>query len=209
MWGRLRRGEGTPKRRILLVAVPLALVAACGATDDGLDIPEPERVTISTAGPEDFEDLDPTPSPEVDPGPTPSPVPPPRLATLTSAAGVQRGVTAAFCWSELIAGPAACYEAEEGTPDPLEVREGEEIVLEIDTDIPPNDESVRPFRGSRSGFPVQQIQPAPTTDLVVELPEGRWSLDVCAAWHGRGQPICWFFRLDVVAEVTESPPSES
>ena len=74
---------------------------------------------------------------------------------------------------------------------------GETVLLRIEAQIPPNDESVRPFQGSRSGYPAQPIDPALETELKVDLAEGEWSMDLCATLHGRGQPICWLFRLAV------------
>jgi hypothetical protein len=119
---------------------------------------------------------------------------------VTSAAGVQNGDVSSFCWSEQVGGPSRCYSHDQPEqPNSLLVRPQEKVLLRIDAQIPPDDESVRPFQGSRSGYPAQQIDPALETELTVDLPEGKWSMDLCATWHGRGQPICWLFALDVRA----------
>ena len=42
-------------------------------------------------------------------GPTAAPVAPPAGATITSAAGTQKGAPNSFCWSAQIGGPTQCY----------------------------------------------------------------------------------------------------
>ena len=79
----------------------------------------------------------------------------------------------------------------------LAVRKGEKVLLKINAGIPPNEETIRPFKSTRSGYNDQPIDPALETDLTIDLPAGVWSMDLCAAWHGRGQPICWLFKLSV------------
>ena len=192
--------------RRLLFVLPLLALAACGGQSragpgvvkvDGPSF-EPRRVTIRTLEPAPPPTPTPSPTPTPKPTPTPTPVPPPRTATLRSAAGEQRGDVGSYCWSDQVGGPSECF-----TNDPpaqtnaLPVKTKERVLLSLDATIPPNDESVRPFQGSRSGYPSQRIEPAMETDLTIDLPKGTWSMDLCATWHGRGQPICWLFKLDV------------
>lgn len=71
------------------------------------------------------------------------------------------------------------------------------MLLVIDADRPPDEESIRPFQGQRAGYPAQRIDAALETELVIDLDPGTWSMDLCATWHGHGQPICWLFSLQV------------
>lgn len=190
--------------RTRLLLVPLMLLAACGGPSRAnvikVDVPsiEPERIAIRTLEPAPPPTPSPTPSPTPVPTPSPDPVAPPRQATIAAAAGTQAGDVGSYCWSEQVGGPSRCY-----TNDPpsqasaLAVKPKEKVILRIDVAIPPDDESIRPFQGSRSGYPDQQIDPALETELTIDLPNGTWSMDLCAAWHGRGQPICWLFKLKV------------
>ena len=195
--------------RVLRV-LPLAfvLLASCGGRprDGGISIDapslEPHRVAIRT--------LDPVPSPTPTPtkpptpsgspvlGPTAAPVPPPSGATITSAAGTQKGAPNSFCWSTQVGGPSQCYEyPPPSQPRGLLVASGEKVLVRLQVQVPPDQEAVRPFRGTREGYPSQRIPPAIETDLKVDLPKGDWQLDLCATWHDRGEPICWLFRMDV------------
>jgi hypothetical protein len=125
-------------------------------------------------------------------------VPPPSGATITSAAGTQKGAPNSFCWSTQAGAPSQCYHyPPPSQPTGLLVASHETVLIRIQVQIPPDQEAVRPFRGSREGYPSQQIPPAIETDLKVDLPSGDWSLDLCATWHDRGEPICWLFRLNV------------
>lgn len=196
----------TVMRRSALVALvlPLVLLAACGGRSRanvikvGVPSIEPERISIRTLEPAPPPTPTPTPSPTPSPSPTPDPVPPPRAATITSGAGAQGGAVGSYCWSEQVGGPSTCYRND--APEQasvLAVKPSEKVLLRIDATIAPDDESIRPFQGSRSGYPDQRIDPALETELTIDLPEGTWSMDLCAAWHGRGQPICWLFKLKV------------
>ena len=191
--------------RAVTLAFLVALASCSGRSGPGtvrIDGPsfEPRRVAIRTLEPGPTPTPSPTPSPTPVPTPTPVPVPPPSEATITSAAGTQTGDPNSFCWSEQVGGPARCYSHDAPSqPAGLLVRPGEHVMLRIAAQIPPDEESVRPFQGSRSGYPAQRVDPALQTELTVDLPEGDWSMDLCATWHGRGQPICWLFRLEVRA----------
>lgn len=193
-------------RLLAIAVVPVLLIASsCGGSSDAdgvvkIDGPsfEPRRVAIQTLEPGPPPTPTPKPTPTPSPTPTPKPVPAPREATLRSAAGTQLGDVGSYCWSEQVGGPSQCF-----TNDPPEqatalvVKSKEKVLLSLDAQIPPNDESIRPFKGSRSGYPDQRIDPAQETELTIDLPEGVWEMDLCAAWHGRGQPICWLFKIDV------------
>jgi hypothetical protein len=190
--------------RRVLILLPLLVLAACsGKPKTGVvkvDGPsfEPRRVNIQTLEPAPPPTPTPKPTATPKPTPTPTPVPPPRTATLRAASGVQRGDVGSYCWSDQVGGPSECFSNEPPTqPRALPVKAGEKVLLALDATIPPNDESIRPFQGSRSGYPNQQIEPALETELTVDLPKGEWSMDLCATWHGRGQPICWLFKVDV------------
>ena len=190
--------------RVLALVVPLLSAVACSGRsgNDAVRIEgpsfEPRRIAIRTLEPGPTPTPTPTPSPTPVPTPTPPPVPPPRSATVTSAAGTQAGDVSSFCWSEQVGAASRCYSHDQPSqPKGLVVRKGERVLLRIDAQIPPDDEAVRPFQGSRSGYPSQRIDAALETELTVDLPEGDWSMDLCATWHGRGQPICWLFRFDV------------
>lgn len=190
--------------RRLLWFVALFLLASCSGRSKGVievEGPsfEPRRIAIRTLEPGPSPTPTPTPSPTPVPTPTPPPVPPPRAASLTSHAGTQNGNVSSFCWSEQVGGPAKCYSHEQRRPEKgLPVHKGEKVLLRIDAQVAPDDESVRPFQHSRSGYPSQRIDPALETELTVDLPEGEWSMDLCATWHGRGQPVCWLFALSVI-----------
>jgi hypothetical protein len=190
--------------RRLAVVLPLLVLGACGGQTRAnvikVDVPsiEPQRIPIRTLEPGPAPTPTPSPSPTPVPTATPVPVPPPRNATITSAAGSQKGDPGSYCWSEQVGGPAKCFTNDTPSqPSALAVKQKEKVILRIDVGIAPDDESIRPFQGSRSGYPDQQIQPALETELTIDLPGGTWSMDMCAAWHGRGQPICWLFKLKV------------
>ncbi len=192
------------RRLLIFVAAASLLFVSCGGrSGDGtvkIEGPEfePRRVPIETLEPGPTATPTPTPGPSAAPTPTPVRVGPPRGATITSAAGRQSGNVASFCWAEHVGGASKCFSHEQVPPaQPIAVKSGEKTLLRIDTDLDPDDESIRPFEGSRSGSPSQPIDPARETDLTIDLPKGPWQMDVCATWHGRGQPICWLFRLDV------------
>jgi hypothetical protein len=196
-----RRRQLAPVGVLLL---PLLLFAACGGRSRAnvikVDVPsiEPGRVAIQTLEPAPPPSPSPTPSPTPVPTASPVPVPPPSAATITSAAGSQRGDVGSYCWSEQVGGPSKCYTNDAPSQaSVLAVKANEKVILRIDAGIPPNDESIRPFQGSRSGYPDQSIDPALETELTIDLPDGTWSMDLCAAWHGRGQPICWLFKVKV------------
>lgn len=159
---------------------------------------EPERIAIQT--------LEPGPPPTPSPSPTPTPkptkpppgVPAPKVATMRAAGGVQEGDVGSYCWSEQVGGPSKCYSNERPSqPTALAVKQKEKVLVSLDAQIAPNDESIRPFQGTRSGFPDQRVEPALETELTIDLPKGTWSMDLCATWHGRGQSICWLFKLEV------------
>lgn len=163
---------------------------------------EPHTVAIRT--------LDPVPPPSPSPAATATPVAlpsgsgaqppvaPPSGATITSAAGTQKGAPNSFCWSMQVGGPTQCYSYPPPTqPTGLPVASQETVHVHLQVQTPPDQEAARPFRGTREGYPSQQIPPAIYTDLTVDLPAGDWSLDLCATWHDRGEPICWLFRLNV------------
>jgi hypothetical protein len=188
----------------LLLLLLMPLLASCGGPSRAnvikVDLPsvEPRRIAIQTLEPGPTPTPTPKPTPTPEPTPTATPVPPPQGATVTSATGTQKGDVGSYCWSDQVGGPSRCF-----TNDPpeqaseLPVKRNEKVILRIAASIPPNDESIRPFQGSRSGYPDQQIVPALETELTIDLPQGTWSMDLCAAWHGRGQPICWLFKLKV------------
>jgi len=201
--------EGAPNRRILIVLLPLFALAACGgkARNGDINIVGPSLPPLQTVP---IRTLEPVPSDTPTPSPTPistatgtplptgTPVPPPSAATITSHAGTQQGAPSSFCWSDYEGGQSTCYtHNQQNQATSLGVKSGEKVLLKISAQIPPNEESVRPFQGSRSGYPAQNIDPALQTDLTVNLPEGKWSMDLCATWHSRGQPICWLFALNV------------
>lgn len=187
-----------------LVVAALVLLASCGGRSRAnvieVDVPsiEPDRIAIQTLEPAPSPSPSPAPSPSPQPTPSPVPVPPPRAATITSAAGSQRGDVGSYCWSDQVGGPSQCYTNDvPSQPDVLVVKRQEKLILRIDASIAPDDESIRPFQGSRSGYPDQAIEPALETELTIDLPDGTWSMDLCAAWLGRGQPICWLFKIKV------------
>lgn len=191
--------------RRVLVVVPLLLLVACGGRGRDnvvrVDQPsfEPRRIAVQTLAPGPTASPTPTPSPTPTGGPTPTPVGPPSGASITSSAGRQDGDVASFCWAEQVGGASRCFSHDQpAQPSTLTVRKGEKVLIRIAAGIAPDDESIRPFQGTRSGSTNQQIAPALETDLTVDLPEGEWSMDLCGTWHGRGQPICWLFKLDVV-----------
>lgn len=200
-----------PRRLLLLipvVALAVSALASCGGRARGDSVVkiegpsfEPERISIRT--------LEPAPPPTPAPSPSPAPptpvptspppgVPAPKLATVRSTAGVQEGDVGSFCWSEQVGGPAKCYQNDPPSqPSALPVKQQEKLLLKLDAHEAPDDESVRPFQGTRSGYPASDIAPALETELTIDLPKGVWSMDLCATWHGRGQAICWLFKIDV------------
>jgi hypothetical protein len=193
-----------------LLPLLFVLAAGCGGQSRAgvihIDAPSiaPHTVAIRTLDPVPPPTASPAPAPQLTPtavppaGPTPAPVPPPAGATITSAAGTQRGAPNSFCWSTQVGGQSQCYEyPSPSQPSGLLVASGERVLVRIQVQIPPDQEAVRPFRVSREGYPSEQIPPAIETDLKVDLTAGDWSLDLCATWHDRGEPICWLFRLDV------------
>lgn len=192
-------------KRLPVLALAVALGASCG----GPGRSGPVRIgapTISPDGGGAFRTLEPgptpsptpSPTPTPTPGPTPTPLPPPAGATITSAAGTQEGDPASYCWSSQVGGPSQCYEhAPPSQPNALLVGEKEVVLIRLDARTAPDQESVRPFQGSRTGYPSQDIPPAIETDLTVDLPKGEWQVDLCATWHRRGDPVCWLFRFDV------------
>jgi hypothetical protein len=196
------------------VALALAAVlsAACGGEASGGQGAEveikgpdlrPRRVAIRTLEPGATPTPAPTPPPATPtptPGPTPTPLPPPGRATINSAAGVQEGAPASFCWSASGGGPSECYDhPRQEQPQALPVRRGEVALVRLEAARPPDEESVRPFKGSRSNYPSIDIEAALETELTIDLDPGEWEMDLCATWHGHGQPICWLFRFQVEA----------
>jgi hypothetical protein len=183
------------------------LAAACGgpARDDAIKIEGPSLPPLQTIPirtlepvPSDLPSPSATPTAVPTAAATPTPVPPPAGATMTSHAGTQKGAPSSFCWSDQEGGPSTCYTHDrQSQATNLAVKSGEKVILKIAETIPPDEESVRPFQGSRSGYPSQEIDPALQTDLTVNLPAGNWSMDLCATWHNRGQPICWLFAMAV------------
>jgi hypothetical protein len=184
------------------------LLASCGGNAkggdndvvriDGPDLPEPSRIAIQTLEPGPT----PTPTPEPTPTPVPTPTPPgvpaPKSASLTAATGTQKGsAEPPSCWSEQVGGPSSCNDAAAPAPaTSLSVKQKEKVLLRIDAKIPPDGESIRPFQGTRSGYPDNPIDPALETELTIDLPKGEWSMDLCGSWDGRGQ-LCWLFKVNV------------
>jgi len=195
--------------RRLLASVPLIALAACGGQArggpikiEGPSLPPLQTIPIRTLQPVSSATATPSPTATAVPSPTGTPIPPPSGATMTSQAGTQKGAPSSFCWSDQEGGPSTCYtNNQQGQASSLGVKSGEKVVLKIEATIPPDEESVRPFQGSRSGYPSQTIDPALQTDLTVNLPAGKWSMDLCATWHSRGQPICWLFAMNVAGHV--------
>lgn len=191
--------------RVALIVVATLVAAACGGSADGgvveIDGPtiSPGRVSIRTLEPGATPTPTPSPSPTPTPGPTPTPIPPPRSVIITSEAGTQNGSPSSFCWAEQEGGRTTCYDHPPPSQEQaLPVRQGEAVIVKIGAQIPPDDESIRPFQGSRSDYPSQAIDPALETELTIDLPEGEWSMDLCATWFSRGDSICWLFKLDVL-----------
>jgi hypothetical protein len=183
----------------------ITMLASCGGKArgdgvvkiDGPDVPEPSRIAIQTLEPGPEPTPKPTPSPTPVPTATPPGVPAPKAATVIAAAGSQKGDVNSHCWSSQVGGPSACVT--EDTPmqaSALKVKQKEKVLLRIDAQIPPTGESIRPFQGTRSGFPDSPIDPALETELTIDLPKGEWSMDLCGEWDGRGQ-LCWLFKLNV------------
>lgn len=201
-----------PRRKLILrfvLVVPLLALAACGGQArggpikiEGPSLPPLQTIPIRTLEPIPSDTPAPTPTPSptstARAAPSGTPIPPPAGATITSHGGTQSGAPSSFCWSDQEGGPSTCYTHDhQDQATSLAVRSGEKVVLKIQASISPDEESIRPFQGSRSGYPSQNIDPALQTDLTVNLPEGKWSMDLCATWHSRGQPICWLFALNV------------
>ncbi len=182
------------------------MLASCGGNAqgddvvkfDGPDIPEPSRIAIQTLEPGPEPTPTPTPSPTPSPTATPPGVPAPKSASLQAAAGTQKGsLEPPACWSEQVGGPSSCTDGgSPSQPQALAVKQKEKVLLRIDASIPPNGESIRPFQGTRSGFPSNPIDPALETELTIDLPKGEWSMDLCGEWDGRGQ-VCWLFEVNV------------
>lgn len=118
---------------------------------------------------------------------------------------MQRGRANPYCWSVSRGAPSECFDGGNGTPPSLRVRSGEVVGLVIEASRPPDEASIRAFQGSRADYPSRKVDPALRTDLTLDLPEGGWQLDLCAAWYGHGQPICWVFSLDVFSPATPTP----
>lgn len=185
------------------VCTVVLLAAACGGSSSGEpvvdveapDVPAEEAVTETLEPFPTPTPAEPTPTPT--PKPTPTPLPPPQSAEIRASGGTQRGKVNPYCWTPHRGGPSECYGGQSAEPVPLDVVSGEVALLVLDARIPPSEESIRAFQGSRSGYPANRIDPALTTELTLDLPPGEWSLDVCAAWYGHGEPICWLFRLRV------------
>lgn len=193
--------------------VVLLLAAACGGSASGQGDPVVEvkgpRTGPRQAASQELEPLPtPTPAPPTptpSPKPTPTPLPPPRGSAIRAAAGTQAGAPHSYCWSAQPGARGECFE--HGTPSQgraLSVRSGEVVLLALDADRAPNDETIRAFKGSRSSYPSQRISPALETELTLDLEPGDWSLDLCATWHGHGEPICWLFRLSVTGDTAPS-----
>lgn len=143
------------------------------------------------------------------PGATPTPLPPPAGAEVQAASGVQRGRANPYCWSVTRGAQSECFDGEDDPETPLRVRSGEVVTLVIRASRPPDETSIRAFRGSRADYPSQKVDPALRTDLTLDLPPDGWQLDLCAAWYGHGEPICWVFSLDVFSPETPTPPPSS
>jgi hypothetical protein len=188
----------------LVALTALGLMAAsCGGPPRGeptveVGVPsiEPQRVTIRTLEPGPSPTPTPVPTPTPTPGPTPAPLAPPRGASIKAASGTQQGAVSSYCWSS--GNSTQCVDTvAPNQASALAVKEREKTLLRIDADQGPDDESVRPFQGSRSGYPSSKIQPALETELTIDLAPGEWMMDVCATWYGHGEPVCWLFRLEV------------
>ena len=123
-----------------------------------------------------------------------------RAATITSAAGAQQGDVGSYCWSDQVNGPSECVH--ERSTLAAGDAEGEVRWRRCCCGSTPRSrrtsESIRPFQGTRSGYPDQRDRPCARDRADGRAAEGTWSMDLCAAWSGRGQTICWLFKLDVV-----------
>lgn len=195
-----------------LVVVLSLLAAACGGSSVGdepvVRVDGPEE----PAGAPDARPLESPPTPVPTPTPTPEPTPPPLAAPagarMEAQAGSQEGAVGSFCWTERPGGSGACFDhPPPSQEESLTVRSGEAVLLVIEADRAPDEQSIRPFQGQRQGHPSQQISPALQTDLTINLPPGEWEMDLCSTWRGHGQPICWLFEMEVV-EATDERGSE-
>lgn len=193
------------RRAVGLLA--LLLIVSCTSSSSSGDVTEGTPRPLRPVG-------SPTPvagAPETPPGspdgdPDPTPLPAPGGAEMRAASGVQRGRANPYCWSVYRGAPSECSEGGGGTPGRLRVRSGEVVGLVIEAARAPDEASIRAFRGSRADYPSQQVDPALRTDLTLDLPPDEWELDLCAAWYGHGQPICWVFSLEVFTPETPTPP---
>ncbi len=194
----------TPRAVVFLV---LLLASSCTSSSSSGDVtdgtPRPLRPLGSPTPVAETPEASPE-SPDVDTPPTP--LPSPGGAELQAASGVQRGRVNPYCWSAYRGAPSECAEGGDGTPRPLRVRSGEVVGLVIEAARAPDEASIRAFQGSRADYPSQRVDPALRTDLTLDLPAGGWELDLCAAWYGHGQPICWVFSLEVFTPQTPTPP---
>lgn len=142
----------------------------------------------------------PTPTPvpvPATPRPTATPLDPPSEATIRAASGTQRGAPNSYCWV-YGDGRSECRDTvTPSQPTALAVKKGETVLLRIGAAAPPNEEKIRPFQGSRSGYPQQAVDPALETSLQIDLDPGVWDMDLCATWRGHGEPVCWLFKLSV------------
>ncbi len=207
----VRRLTPRPRFAVLLALLGVCLLAlsGCGGRArgdsvvevDGPGIPEPERIAIRTLEPAPDPTPTPTPTPATPtpvPTPTPPGVPAPQVASMKAASGTQLGDVGSYCWAQHEGGPQDCFRNDEPSQaDFLPVKQQEKVLLSLDAQIPPDEESIRPFQDTRSGYPDQAIAPALETELTIDLPKGEWSMDLCAVWHGRGQSICWLFAVSV------------
>lgn len=194
------------RRAVLNLALALLAVAACGGPGRGdptveVGVPsiEPRRVNIRTLepGPTPTPTPMPTPTPvPATPGPTPQPLSPPRGSTITAASGTQRGAPNSYCWTS--GGQSTCFDnPPPNQPTALAVRQGERTILRIEADRGPDEEAIRPFQGSRAGYPSTRVEAALETELTIDLRPGEWQMDVCATWFGHGETVCWLYALQV------------
>lgn len=182
--------------------VLLLLLASCGqtvGTGEGrvVQVRAPDLPARTPV----LETLEPPPAPTPTPTPAPPPPPmdPPRSARILAKSGGQEGSVAPHCWSRGD-GRTTCVEDEQTMPvPPLAVARGERVRLRIEAEGPPTEQTIRPFQGSREGYPEQKLSPALDTALEMILDPGTWEMDVCAAWRGHGRGVCWLFRFEVDA----------
>lgn len=198
------------RRALGLLFLLLASACTTSSGDATETTPRPLRPLESpTAVPDGPRTTSPSPGGSPAPTPSPTPLPRPRGAEVRAASGVQQGRANPHCWTVFRGAPSECSPGDEGAPPPLTVRSGEVVALVIDAARPPDEASIRAFRGSRADYPSQKVEPTLRLDLTLDLPEGEWSLDLCAAWYGHGEPICWVFSFDVVPVPTPTPSPTS